>query len=302
MNYPYLHWLNKSMNYMQYPENTINFILDSYKKICNNQAANGLFHNALKLYEKQLCPVWTWALTSAERAAAQINLHKFVGEFIMSLCVAKHVEIFYEQKGMPDGCFDGFLRDIKIKWAECVLVHKMDGVFVAEWFNRFVDGTRHTFGRLQFEPIFIADNYEVCGRNLAVGDLTINIHIPGGSKLTRQDCIDSFLKAAEYYAPFFKDKTVIFHCDSWLLYPGHKEFLPETSALLMFADFFNIVSTNNWRGNLWRIFGCENCDENIASLPEDTSLQRAYKKRLLENGEIGGAKGFFFVKGNEFIK
>ena len=65
---------------------------------------------------------------------------------------------------------------------------------------------------------------------------------------------------------------------------------------------FNIVETNNRRGNLWRIFGREDCEENIASLPECTSLQRAYKKRLLENGEIGGARGFFFIKNNKFIK
>ena len=302
MNYPYLNWLNESMTYMEYPESTIAFIAESYKKICDNKKSYTLFHDALRLYEKQLCPAWGWALTSAERAANEINVHKFVGKFIISLCVTRHVKDFYVQKGMPDGCFDGFLKDIKIKWAECVAVHKMDGVFVAEWFNRFVDGTRHTFGRLQFEPMFIAGSYEVCGRTLNEGDLAINIHIPGGSKLTKQDCIDSFLKAAEYYAPFFKDKTVIFHCDSWLLYPGHKEFLPENSALLMFADFFNIVSTNDYRGNLWRIFGREDCEENIASLPEDTSLQRAYKKRLLENGEIGGARGFFFVKDNKFIK
>ena len=302
MEYPYLNWLNKSMDYMEYPKDTISFVTDTYKKICNNKKSNLLFHNVLKLYENQICPDWKWALISAERAANQIKVHKYIGEFIISLCITKHVKTFYEQKGMPEGCFDGFLKDIKIKWAECTAVHNMDGVFVAEWFNRFVDGTRHTFGRLQFEPILISNTYEVCGRTLNEGDLAINIHIPGGSKLLKQDCIDSFLKAAEYYAPLFNDGTVIFHCDSWLLYPNHKEFLPQTSSLLMFAEFFNIVETNNRRGNLWRIFGREDCEENIASLPECTSLQRAYKKRLLENGEIGGAKGFFFIKNNKFIK
>ena len=44
--------------------------------------------------------------------------------------------------------------------------------------------------------------------------LAINIHIPGGGKLTKQDCTESFLKAAEYYAPLFEDKTVIFHCNN----------------------------------------------------------------------------------------
>lgn len=293
MKYPYLNWLNDSMKYMEYPDATIVFVTDTYKKICDNKRANMLFHDALRLYEKQLCPAWNWALTSAERAVNEISVHKFVGHFVFSLCVTKHVKAFYEQKGMPDGCFDGFLKDIKIKWSECVTVHKMDGVFVAEWFNRFVDGTRHTFGRLQFEPIFTAGDYEVCGRQITEGDLAINIHIPGGGKLTKQDCTESFLKAAEYYAPLFEDKTVIFHCNSWLLYPAHKEFLPETSNILMFADFFNIVSDVESKGDLWRIFGQENCDD-VAALPEKTSLQRAFKKRLLENGEIGTAKGFFF--------
>lgn len=300
-NYPYLDWLNESMTYMEYPQKTIDFVTHTYKKICNNKRANTLFHDALNLYKKQLCPTWNWGLASAERAVNSIRVHKFAGHFVFLLCVTKHVKVFYEQKGMPDGCFYGFLNDIKIKWGECVTIHKMDGVFVAEWFNRFVDGTRHTFGRLQFEPIFLGSDYEGNGIAVSEGDLAINIHIPGGSKLLKQDCIDSFLKAAEFYAPLFEDGKVIFHCNSWLLYPGHKEFLPETSALLMFADFFNIVETNDWRGNLWRIFGQEDC-EDVTILPENTGLQKAYKKRLLENGEIGEARGFFFIKGNEFIK
>jgi hypothetical protein len=286
---------------MEYPKQTIDFVIDTYKKVCDNKRANTLFKDSLNLYAKGLMPAWNWALTSAERAANEIGVHKFVGHFVFTLCVTKHIKDLYEQKGMPEGCFYGFLNDIKIKWAECVNIHKMDGVFVAEWFNRFVDGTRHTFGRLQFEPLFTGAHHQVAGHTINEGDLAIAIHIPSGSKLLKEDCIDSFLKAAEFYAPLFEDETVLFQCNSWLLYPGHKEFLPETSNILMFADFFTVVSSRESRNDLWRIFGQENCDD-IASLPENSSLQRVYKKRLLENGEVGAAKGYFFVKGKEFIK
>lgn len=301
MTYPYLDWLNESMSSVNYPDETISFVTDTYKKICDNKRGKGLFDGALNLYKMQLMPAWGWALTSAERAGNEIGVHKFVSHFVFTLCVTKHIKVLYEQKSMPEGCFYGFLNDIKIKWAECVTIHKMDGVFVAEWFNRFVDGTRHTFGRLQFEPLFTANIHEVAGRTITEGDLAIAVHIPSGSKLLKQDCIDSFLKAAEFYAPLFEDGNVLFQCNSWLLYPGHKEFLPETSNILMFADFFTVVSSKEYKYDLWRIFGQENCDD-IASLPEDTSLQRAYKKRLLENGEVGGAKGLFFVKDKKFIK
>ncbi len=300
--YGYLNWLNETMTYMEYPQSTIDFVIDTYKKICQNKRANRLFSDALALYEKRLIPAWSWGLSAAERAGNEIGVHKFSAHFVFSLCATKHIKTFYEQKGMPDGCFDGFLKDIKIKWSECVKLHKMDGVFVAEWFNRFADGTRHTFGRLQFEPIFLGADYEGNGFTAKEGDLVINIHIPGGSKLFRQDCIDAFLMAAEYYSDFFADAKVIFHCHSWLLYPGHKEFLPETSALLMFADFFNVVEVQEDKGALWRIFGRTDCEENLADLPEDTSLQRAFKKRLLEGGEIGVGRGFFVVKDGEFIK
>ena len=302
MKYPYLNWLLESMNYMEYPEDTINFVTDTYKQICHNTRAETLFHNALNLYEKQLCPAWVWALNSAEKAVAQINAHKFVGKFIMSLCVTRSVKTFYEQKGMPDGCFDGFLKDIKIKWAECVEVDKINGVAVAEWFHRFVDGTRHTFGRLQFEPVFNLEPCEIGGRKVREGDLVINIHIPSGSKLFKQDCIDSFLKAAEYYAPLFEGGEVVFHCHSWLLYPEHKNFLPENSAILMFADFFKCILSEASDGNdLWRIFGTRNT-RDYKNLPEKTSLQRAYKQRLIDGKEVGIGVGFFIVKNNKFIK
>ncbi len=302
MNYPYLDWLCESMNYMEYPQQTVDFVTYTYKKICNNKRANRLFHDALALYEKQLMPAWNWGLTSAERAANAVDIHIYVAKFIFSLCVTKHTKAFYEQKGMPEGCFYGFLNDIKIKWGECVALHKMDGVFVAEWFNRFVDGTRHTFGRLQFEPIFIGGHYEFAGRTATEGDMVINIHIPGGSKLLKEDCEKSFLKAAEFYAPLFENGEVIFHCNSWLLYPGHKEFLPETSNILMFADFFNVVEGKEWKGDLPRIFNVQNCEDNIKDLPEDTSIRRAFKNRLLEGKEVGVGRGFFIVKDGKFIK
>lgn len=301
MLFPYLNWLNESMTHMSYPEQTIAYITDTYKKICNDKRANTLLHTTLQLYEKQLMPDWNWALDSAERAANQISVHKFVGHFVFSLCATKHVKTFYEQKGMPDGCFEGFLNDIKIKYNECVTLHKVHGICVARWFNRFVDGTRHTFGRLQFEPIFMGCDYKKDGIAVAEGDLAINIHIPGGSKLLKQDCIDSFLAAAEFYAELFEDKKVVFYCHSWLLYPEHKEFLPESSNILMFADFFNIVESAEQKGDLWRIFGQTDC-EDVASLPEKTSLQKAFKNRLMNGGKIGSGAGLFIVKDGKIIK
>ena len=105
MNTPYLDYLNQTMEFMEYPQKTIDFVIDTYKKICDNKKAGTMFHDALNLYEKQLMPSWDWALGSTERAANAVGEHVFVVNFVFTLCVSKHVKAFYEQKGMPEGCF-----------------------------------------------------------------------------------------------------------------------------------------------------------------------------------------------------
>ena len=45
-------------------------------------------------------------------------------------------------------------------------------------------------------------------------------------------------------------------------------------------------------GDLWRIFYVRRYDGNPASLPEESSLMRAYKRHLMNGGHIGKMVGF----------
>lgn len=48
-----------------------------------------------------------------------------------------------------------------------------------------------------------------------------------------------------------------FVCGSWLLYEGHREFLPENSNILRFMDDFDIIRSADKEkfGDGWRVFG-----------------------------------------------
>lgn len=303
--YPCLNWLNESMSLMEYPDETVNFITDVYKRVCENQRADQIFHAAVNIYSSNVMNEFYDLLVNSELSVeAILGEHKYVAHFLMILCLSQHTKELYKAKNLPDECFVGFLRDIKIKWAECLEVYGIQGVSTGPWFKRFIVATRMTFGRLEFDPqtYTFDDAVKIDGRSIQKGDLVIGVHIPSGGRLLKKDCEESFLKAAEYFAPIFPDGAVVFQCVSWLLYPEHKDFLPETSNILMFADFFKCTySKPTGTDDLWRIFGSADL-EDIPSLPENTSLQRAYKKRLLDGGEIGIGVGFFFVKNNKFIK
>lgn len=305
MNYPYLNWINEVMALMEFPLNTVKVITSLYKRVCENTKANTLFHTGLMLYENDCMYEYYNVIENSEYAVEGIlGEHKFTGHLLILLCLTRHAKEIYAAKNIPDECYDGFLDDIKIKWAECLAVYGVEGTSTIQWSKRFVDATRFSFGILQFEPMILAGDgiFEAGGFTRGKGDLVINVHIPGGGKLLKEKCEEAFLKAAEFFAHLFPDGGVTFHCSSWLLYPEHKEFLPENSNILMFADFFKcIYSKTNDGHDLWRIFGMHNISD-YASLPEKTSLQRLYKKHLMDGGETGIGVGLFIVKNKEFIK
>ncbi len=71
------------------------------------------------------------------------------------------------------------------------------------------------------------------------------------------------------------------------MYPEHETMLDKNSNIYRFMKMFDYldygIKKNNW--DLYRIFGTY--EKRPEYLPEKTSLQRAYKKHLLNGGKTG---------------
>ena len=91
-------------------------------------------------------------------------------------------------------------------------------------------------------------------------------------------------------------------CNSWLLYPPHYEVYPENSNLRKFADLFDITVSWESENNpeAWRVFNTVSSD--YENLPEDTTLQRRFKKYLIEGNKMGNGFGVILFDGEKIIK
>ena len=92
-------------------------------------------------------------------------------------------------------------------------------------------------------------------------------------------------------------------CGSWLLYPRHREFLPEKSNILKFLNDFEIVSWEEKEnfGDAWRVFG-RYADLPFEQLPRDTSLRKAFAEWLCSGRKTGSGFGFIIFDGEKIVR
>ncbi len=185
----------------------------------------------------------------------------------------------YQKKGIPDevfratmGCFPRFIGEHKVSYG----VYGFDRAF---WTPRQLSMQLFRIGELEYE----FDEQD--------GKQIISIHIPSDAVMTKERCRDSYERAQEFIGKFYPEwSDKVYGCNSWLLAPGLKLVLPETSNIIRFQSGFNIIKVDEDSKEFLEWVYKRN-DIPYEELPEDTSLQRNMKKYLLRGGKIGEADG-----------
>ncbi len=85
---------------------------------------------------------------------------------------------------------------------------------------------------------------------------------------------------------------MIFTCNSWLLFPRHREVLKPTSNIIAFMNDYDEVHTELYEDYAvaWRIFGVM-YEGDVEKLPQKNSLQRAYAQWMRNGEKLGHTKG-----------
>ena len=280
----------------QYPEEAAFALLNAYRRIEKSSEAAEIFGNQILLYNENNLNDYNAALDLMDKVAELSGAHRYEVHLLLFIFLSQHTRQLYAEKRISYDIFYDSMSDLKWKLFECHNIYGIWGSFVAWWFNTFFNLTRFALGRLQFETAEFNGTYSKNGFTLNPKDTVINIHIPSSGPLKREDCHASYQKAAEFYKDIFVDKPVAFMCSSWLLYPKHKEFLPQGSNILTFMEDFDIIESSvDEKGScLWRIFGTTETSD-IEKLPQRTSLQRAYIDWLRKGNVCGGGLGVFFI-------
>lgn len=228
----------------------------------------------------------------------RIQLHRYTVDMIFLLSFAPDLRRAYAEKGISEEIFRDTMLDLQYKLMECKTVYGVWGTFVAWWYRDFFRCKRFALGRLQFE--YIPFPYSQYRGLVSQGKPVLTFHIPSSGPL-RPDCVDASLQKAYR---FYRCSGVIpVFFSSWLIYPPHQKLYPQNSNLAKFCRLFDMIGQKDdlKNGNYWRIFQAPFSPEALSDAPENTSLQRSFKRYLQEGNHMGSGHGMLLFDGEKIL-
>jgi hypothetical protein len=126
---------------------------------------------------------------------------------------------------------------------------------------------------------------------IAPGDDSLEVHIPGGSKMDHDACTKSFEDALEFFPRRFPEKRITtLTCYSWLCDPALALIMPPETNLAQFQRrFYVLPREGKQKQTADRVFGSSTIDP--ANAPKQTSLQRAIAEYVASGGVMRCAAG-----------
>ena len=196
--------------------------------------------------------------------------------------------------------FYNTFEDLRYKAQECYDRYGVWGNFVAFWYPIFYKGNIVKLGRLEYETRIFNGNEPISYMGVTVrpGDPLLSVHIPAsGEPFDRQTRLDSYRQAVQYFG-----KPLVCVCISWLLYQGYEPLFPEKTNVGDFRREFYMLSykTKDVFEDGWRVFGSA-WDGPMEELPENSSMQKAFKAYLLAGGSLGSGTGVLIFDGEKVL-
>ena len=237
------------------------------------------------------------SLEAVKPCFSEAGVGEYQGSFIFVAHLSSTMRELFAKYGIDDAIWFDTMRDLWYKANECILIHKVWGTFVATWYRHFFAIRLVAFGRLQFEEKPFGRVATIKGVVMDENTPVLSVHIPTtGTPLDRASFSESYNRAIKFFKDrYFGGEYAKFICSSWLLSPQHKEMLKPDSNILDFASDFELihVSYNEDYKGAWRIFDRSIDMNDLASLPEDNSLRRGYKKLMLEGKKTASGFGVY---------
>jgi len=213
------------------------------------------------------------------------------------LAAALHTRELYAKADIDDSIYIetmGFFNRAVREYKEINGVYGLDRTF---WWWRHLSLNIFKLGALEFEMCII-DYAADLGFPGEKSIQVIWVHIPSNAVITREELDKSYKTANTFfkkYYPNFKYRCIC--SGAWLLSPVLKRILPYSSKILEFQSDFAItkIYLDDQSYFAW-VFKQKEKPADLSELPENTSLQRAIKKCLIEGGRIGRAAGVVVSK------
>ena len=282
----------------------LGFENEAIESLCNDlermlacEGSRTLLTEAMDAYAADQYTDFRALMQKGTDAGALVGVNEYAAYLLLCILLAPTLREYYRKAGIADEIFVETMTDLKWKLIECQLVKGVYGTFVGSWYRLFFQMQLFTFGRLQFEIRSFRRTYEKDGKRLEPESLVLGVHIPRmPMPFSKENCEDSYARAAEFFEGRLGGAPTAFVCNSWLLFPEHEQFLHEKSNIRKFMARFDITESKYAEdySELWTVFDMEYTG-NIEDFPEDTFLQKAYKDHLRQGGRTGSGFGVFFA-------
>lgn len=186
----------------------------------------------------------------------------------------------YAQLGIPEEILMATLQDI-VSWTRNWSNVKGE-LFLGElpWLSRHFQTKIFRLGRLQF--CMAEAHGDIPAQGLRKGDPVLEVHIPFGPKLTMEEVERSFAMAKEFFPKYFPDFDYkCFTCHSWMLDEKLKDYLPQESNILKFADLFAKYEGEDNNALLRFIFRWDTHEENLPYAVCNNDFAAKIKKAVM---------------------
>lgn len=277
-----------------FPEDAADVLEAAYDRIYSSGCGTEL-EAILACYRQNIQYDFPLLLQRIDAVSEASGVSVYTGQLLLFIYMAPILREAYRQAGHTDEMWHRVTCDIKYKAVECRLIKGVWGIFVGIWFQFMFQLKLFAFGRLQFQPGTMGMACEVDGRKLTPDSPVIFVHIPRtGGRLDAAAKDEAYRQAAAFFRKDFKDGTVIFACESWLLFPRNRQVLKPGSNLLAFFSDFTIVAQEEDEdySEVWRLFDMD-YDGDVSKLPQDSSLRRAYADWIRKGEKMGSGLGVF---------
>lgn len=125
----------------------------------------------------------------------------------------------------------------------------------------------------------------------------IGVHIPPDTDISEKKSVAAFRDALEFYGKHYpEDNMSGLVCKSWLLNPEIEVLLGKKTTISRFGDLFERSFISNNDGGVYRFIFGRGTPDHPEKFCENTSLQKAVKKYILDGHNLSSYCGFISLK------